>query len=119
MSRRKLRPHETARRDQAMAYARDRAAEPGTFVAITEDAEPGIRCGWCDCPLVPPSRGHDPDCVGCSLEARYAVYCAMRYGRSSPIAVCEEHYPDVPRFLAELLGDRVAVEFAPTWQDES
>jgi hypothetical protein len=119
-NRRKLRPHEIARRDQTLASARNEAQMPGTLAIVGDIAPPeGTPCSWCDCPVVDsqgrPLPPHD-DCGGCAEPAA----CVMTFAYGTPdattYALCAPHYPRFIRDTTAMLRPRV-VELPPAWMD--
>lgn len=122
-NRRKLRPHETARRDQALAAGRDAAKDPHTAVLVVEDAEPGMRCSWCDCPSplddpASPRRKPGYRCGGCPEDA--ALVIRVWYGTPGQenTPVCEGHYRDVAVFFARAHSHPgTVIEFAEPCED--
>ena len=74
-NRRKLRPHELAKRDQLLAEAGARLRR-GEIVTWIDHARPGSQCSWCDCPLTPDSPHHRRGYVCpylCHAEAAYVA----------------------------------------------
>jgi len=119
-NRRKLRPHETARKDQLLAQASELSADPHAAVFVVDFAPDGTQCSWCDCPDLGPDAPHwQPGyvCDGCPGPAMYVV--TYGYGRSDPRAfpVCRRHYPEVPVFFARVLRPR-EVDVIGSWMDD-
>jgi hypothetical protein len=98
-------PQDTFLSDQALATARDAAADPNLVpVAIT--AANGEQCTWCDCPDGPDSphnqRGYR--CGGCPVKAESIVsFFAGPYMRYDYPA-CERHRMDIVATVAQLVG---------------
>lgn len=119
-NRRKLRPHELARKDQAFAEARDAARDPSTAVLVTDVAPGGVRCSWCDCPWPdsPGSPHAQPGytCPGCPQDADYVV----SWLNNENYPVCGHHYGDlVDTFTTKVIPPGVPVEFGRPWEDAS
>ncbi|MGY4710168.1 hypothetical protein ACXDF8_11535 [Mycolicibacterium sp. CBM1] len=94
---RRLNPGERAYGDQRLAAAIDLAASRTDAVTmITDYAEPGIQCCWCDCDCGLDYVGHDPQaCDGCPEDSAYVVY-RVTLGEVDQIKLpmCERHYGD-------------------------
>lgn len=98
--RRKLRPSERARQDQAAAAARDYgAADPSTTLVTVTYADPGTPCCWCDCPL-PSHNQSGYGCAGCPREAEHVVHLMHGTPAQHNLPVCAEHHRDVARTVA-------------------
>jgi hypothetical protein len=120
-NRRRPRPRDVARRDQAVAAARDMAAQPGTAACVVDYAPPGAQCSWCDCPspLDDPTSPHlNPayTCGGCP-EAAERVVRAMRGSvREIAAPVCTRHQADAYAVRAMGGGPRTEVVVMPPWE---
>lgn len=117
-NRRRLRPHEIARRDQSLAWARDHAAS-GDLVMIVESTPPGRHCCWCDCPDTPDSQHiTNPRYVCASLCAEPATHVVRMHGpRPIHYLVCERHKTGPMEQLISL-GLVESVVFGPSWKDD-
>jgi hypothetical protein len=107
-NRRKTKPGDTARRDQAGAWVRDHVAGGG--IAIVSDyAEPGMACGWCDCPLPPhdpasPHRDPSYSCDRpCRRPARHVITVSGMSPRPVAFRVCGPHDGELHQALGRLL----------------
>jgi len=103
-NRRKLCPDEIARRDQALAAARDAATDPGTAVIVVDYAPPGTQCSWCDCPSPlddPRSPHREPGykCAGCPEEANKVIRDMYGTAQEEAVPVCPGHHADAAAFL--------------------
>ena len=97
---RRIRPHERARIDQNLAWARNvGAADPTTRVIVCEWADPGVDCCWCDCPLEDHARRGNVGCPGCQTDALYVVHASVGSPHQSALPVCERHRDEVDRLL--------------------
>lgn len=99
--RRKLRPHETARRDQELAWARETAKNPDMGVIVQDHAQPG---GWC---------------VECGAPALYVIHLLYGTPQQRTFRGCELHYRRAVNVITAALAGDPQVEFGPTWMDES
>jgi hypothetical protein len=111
---RRIRPHERARVDQVMAAARDHAiAEPTAAVFVTEYADPGRQCSWCDCTL---KQHQDPAyrCAGCPDDAVYLLHEMPERAGSVVYPLCERHRSAVPE-LSQLLSEALHREIPVNW----
>lgn len=103
-SRRRIRPHERAKVDQVMAVARDHAiAEPTARIFVTEYADPGIQCCWCDCPIEQ-HRSPDYRCAGCPSDAVYMMHAMPEMPGDRTYPLCERHRGGPPLELQAALG---------------
>lgn len=93
-------PSQTFWSDQALATARDAAAD-GRTIAIVHDYADGEQCSWCDCTLAN-FKGHY--CGGCPQPAG----SVLRVHDGSPvrrdIPVCDGHRDDAIVFMARWMG---------------
>lgn len=91
-NRRKLRPHEVAKRDQAYAWATDHVMA-GDAAMVVESVPPGFPCCWCDCPDVPDSPHLNPGYVCGNLCPDAATHVVQyRYlGNGTDYLVCDRH----------------------------
>ncbi len=93
---------ETFWSDQALAQARDVAAD-GRTIAIVNDFPNGEQCSWCDCTL---DNFRDHRCGGCPKPAG----SVLRVHDGSPvrrdIPVCEGHRDEAIVFAYRALGGR-------------
>ena len=122
-NRRKLRPRDIARRDQAVAQARDMAARPGTAAIVVDYAPPAAQCSWCDCPspLDDPTSPHlNPGytCDGCPEAAEHVVRAMQGSAREIAAPVCARHQPDAYAFAVKAMGagPRTEVVVMPPWE---
>jgi hypothetical protein len=94
-SRRELRPHEIAKRDQFLADATARLRR-GEGVIWTDSAKPGAQCCYCDCPLGPDSPHNQPGYIcdqPCPAGAVYLV-TVLSVPKPQPLPLCDRHYTD-------------------------
>jgi hypothetical protein len=93
-------PQQTFWSDQALATARDTAAD-GRTVAVVNDFPNGEQCSWCDCTL-DDFKGHR--CGGCPKPAG----SVLRVHDGSPVRrdvpVCEGHRDDAVVFIYQVHG---------------
>lgn len=95
---------ETFWSDQALATARDVAAD-GRTIAIVNDFPNGEQCSWCDCPdeqVLGDIKAHH--CDGCHKPAGsiLRVHDGTRLRRDIP--VCDGHRDDAVVFAYRMLG---------------
>lgn len=113
-NRRKLAPHELAKRDQALAEASE-LANRGTPVIVVDHAGPGSQCCWCDC------DAFIHDCKDpCPKEAEYIVQTSWSPQR---YPVCDRHHTGPIELLAEyessvVGGHLMQVSFRGGWMDD-
>ncbi len=92
-----LSPAEIARRDQALASARDNAARPGHHVIFEDRAPTGTRCSVCDCTgdsdtgLAALHREPGYHCDGCPEAADTVVIVLLGTPKQIAAAVCARH----------------------------
>lgn len=94
-------PQDTFLSDQALAVARDAAADPTTVpVAIT--AANGERCSWCDCPEGPDSPHNQKGyrCLGCPANAKYIVSTFTGPYLRYDFPACSRHQADIVASVA-------------------
>lgn len=112
-NRRKLRPHEVARKDQAFAEASELAAK-GTPVIVIDFAEPGSKCCWCDCDAFIHDCQHP-----CQEQAEHVVTASWSPQR---YPVCDRHQTGPLELLAEfehdVFGRPLQVTFGGGWMDD-
>lgn len=123
-NRRKLRPRDIARRDQAVAGARDMAAQPGTAALVIDYAQPGTQCSWCDCPdpLADPASPHRIPgyvCAGCPEPAEHVIRAMRGSVREIAAPVCARHQADASAFAVRAIGAGPGAEVVamPPWED--
>jgi hypothetical protein len=119
-ARRKLRPHELARRDQALAEAVARVCR-GEFVVWVDRCAPGTQCCWCDCPLGPDSPHNRRGYVCPYLCHAKASYVAITLGAPQPglFPLCERHLGGYDADLKQITGDRASeVDIIGPWMDD-
>lgn len=89
-------PQDTFLSDQALAAARDAAADP-SLMPIAVTAANGEQCTWCDCPDGPSSPHNNPDyrCGGCPVPAAAVVSTFAGPARRYDFPACERHRDDV------------------------
>ncbi|MFJ4617390.1 hypothetical protein [Streptomyces sp. NPDC088812] len=89
-------PQDTFLSDQALAAARDAAADP-SLVPVAITAANGEQCTWCDCPVGPDSphnqRGYK--CAGCPDTAKYVVSTFAGPNLRYDFPACERHASDI------------------------
>jgi hypothetical protein len=98
-------PSQTFWSDQALATARDAAADPDLVpVAIT--AANGEQCTWCDCPMGPASphnqRGYV--CGGCPTTAKNVVSTFTGPNLRYDFPACDRHTTDIVASIARVVG---------------
>jgi hypothetical protein len=113
-NRRKLAPHEVAKKDQVLAEASE-LAKQGKPVIVIDHAAPGFsQCCWCDCPQMVHTCG-DP----CPEKAEYVVRTSWSPHR---YPVCNRHQTGPIEVLAEYessLGGRpLQLSFRGGWMDD-
>jgi len=101
---RPLRPHEIAKRDQALAAARAKAAEPGQVAIVEDDAPDGTRCSMCDCPPVnsDPASHDDANCPGCPDPAAVTII-VFATPQETSASVCAGHLGRARQILTDAL----------------
>jgi len=117
-NRRKLRPHELAKRDQCLADAVARLNR-GQGVIWTDLAEPGTQCSYCDCPIGPGSPHAVPGYVcddPCTAEAVYVVI-VLSHPDLRPVLLCERHHDNWCGDFVKLAGRR-RVDVIGPWLDD-
>lgn len=92
MTRRTRTPRETALSDQALATARDLAADGKTLSVYFDYAADGSRCSWCACPLDAHDDGRT--CHGCPEPSYYMASLFNGTGTRQDIPLCKGHLPD-------------------------
>lgn len=109
---RKLKPRERARQDQATAALRNRGAtDPRTAVMTMAYAEPGTQCAWCDCPDTPDSPHYQPGyvCPGCPEGAEFVLHRMHGTPEQVNVPVCGRHRDSLIEATAawaqQMLGD--------------
>ena len=118
-NRRRLRPHEQARRDQVLAEAEARQAR-GDTVIWDDPAGPGVQCSWCDCawnPHDPADRHNRPGYVcpyPCPAEA---VHSVTVWGTKGALPLCERHHGDWIDVFAALTQPS-SVDVIGGWMDD-
>ncbi len=115
-NRRRLRPHETARRDQRQAEA-EAALRSGRVVFWEDIAPPGTQCSWCDCPLGPDSPHNRPGYVcphTCPDRSAVVVWVLHFSQAPHPIPLCQRHHDGD---FYDVLADRFPVEVMEPWAD--
>ncbi len=122
-NRRRLRPHEQARRDQVLAEAVAKIKR-GWAVTWSEPAEPGTPCCWCDCEWDwrdPADRHNQPGYV-CPHPCRAgAVYLEIELSdpHPKPQPFCERHHGDWLDVMADVARARhTPVEVIGPWMDD-
>lgn len=96
-------PLETALTDQALAHARDLAADGmPTVVILPLD---GGACDWCGCTVTAANHGTQ-FCAGCPNEAAIVlvVYSAAAGQRERDIQLCPGHKDDAMQFLTAVIA---------------
>ncbi|MFJ2007379.1 hypothetical protein [Streptomyces chartreusis] len=88
-------PSQTFWSDQALATARDMAADGQTF-AIVHDYADGEQCSWCDC-TVADFQGHR--CGGCTEQAETVVRVYNGTPVRRDIPICAGHRDDAIAFM--------------------
>ncbi|WP_236243160.1 hypothetical protein [Streptomyces sp. CC228A] len=89
-------PQDTFLSDQALAAARDAAADPATIpVALT--AANGERCSWCECPDGPDSPHNQAGyrCAGCPAPAKHVVSAFAGPHIRYDFPACRRHEADI------------------------
>ena len=119
-NRRKLKPHEIARRDQSLAWASEHAAA-GDLVMVVESIPAGRQCCWCDCPDVPSSPhitvpGYVCGNV-CPEQAAYMVQASHGGRQIIAYPVCGRHQTG-PLAQLTALGVVGEVLIGPSWRDD-
>lgn len=108
-NRRKCSPRDTARRDQAGAFARNRAGA-GDTVIVRDYAQPGTRCCWCDCPdpLTDPASPHrNPGYVCadlCQVDAEHIITVGYGGPAATGYPACERHVDDLESSILRLMA---------------
>jgi len=95
-------PQDTFLSDQALATARDAAADP-SLVPVAITAANGEQCTWCDCPIALHKQpGYR--CGGCPATAKNVVSTfagpVLRYD----FPACERHTTDIVASVAQVVG---------------
>jgi hypothetical protein len=108
-NRRKLKPSELARQDQAVAAGRDLATNTRSAVITIAYAEQDHQCSWCDCPapVDDPESPHNQagfECGGCPETARYVAIVAI--GREERFPVCVGHADDFHGVMTRTIQKR-------------
>lgn len=88
--------------DQALAAARDTAAD-GRTVAIVNDFPDGEQCSWCDCTLAD-YQGHH--CGGCPKPAASVLRVLDGSPVRRDIPVCDGHRNDAVVLIYQVHGAR-------------
>ena len=116
-NRRKLRPHELAKRDQLVAEAKTRLRS-GEIVTWVDHAGPGKQCSWCDCPLTADSPHNRRGYVCPYLCHAGAAYVAVMLSAPRPVSIplCERHLGDWQDVTVTLLQP-VRAEILGPWMD--
>jgi hypothetical protein len=87
-----------------MAAARDHAiAEPTARIFVTEYADSGVQCCWCDCP-VEDHRQPGYVCAGCASDAVYLMHAMPEEPGATTYPLCERHRWGVAQLYQEQLG---------------
>ena len=90
--RRRARPHEVAKVDQAMAEVREQsAADPSAVMFAYTMAEPGVQCCWCDCTV---EAHNDADCHGCPQGADWLAHLLQGGTTLAVYELCNGHRAD-------------------------
>lgn len=97
-------PQQTFLSDQALATARDAAADGRTIAVVHEYAD-GEQCSWCDCDtgqILADAKGHR--CSGCpdTAETVMRVFNGTQVRRDIPI--CAGHRDDATTFMLRMIG---------------
>ncbi|MEU7399709.1 hypothetical protein [Streptomyces sp. NPDC044948] len=102
-------PRDTFLSDQALAAARDAAADP-SLAPIAVTAANGEQCTWCDCPLGPDSPHNNPNyrCGGCPKTAEAVVSAFAGPNRRYDYPACKRHRDDVVASLVTAIAKRSA-----------
>ncbi|MGP4048751.1 hypothetical protein [Streptomyces sp. 2A115] len=92
--------------DQALATAREAAAD-GRTIAVVNDFADGEQCSWCDCSddqVLGDTDGHH--CAGCAQPAGSVlrVHDGTRLRRDLP--VCTGHRDEAVVFVYRMLGSQ-------------
>lgn len=89
-------PRETFLSDQALAMARDIAAD-GRTIPIVLDPAHGQPCTWCDCPDGPDSPHNNPGyrCGGCTTPADIIVRVFVTADRRTDYPACDRHHAEI------------------------
>ncbi|MFG2855671.1 hypothetical protein ACGFZ9_34225 [Streptomyces mirabilis] len=93
-------PNQTFWSDQALAAARETAAD-GRTIAIVNDFPNGEQCSWCDCTLAD-FKGHR--CSGCPDPAGSVLRVYDGSPARRDIPVCDGHREDAIVFAYRALG---------------
>ncbi|MGQ4358894.1 hypothetical protein [Streptomyces sp. SAS_272] len=93
-------PNQTFWSDQALATARDVAAD-GRTVAVVNDFPNGEQCSWCDCTL---ADFKDHRCGGCPKPAGSILRIHDGTPVRRDIPVCEGHLDDAIELVARFHG---------------
>lgn len=95
-------PQDTFLSDQALATARDAAADP-SLVPVAITAANGEQCTWCDCPL---DLHRQPGyvCDGCPTQAKHVVSTFDGPGVRYDFPACERHTTDIVASVAQVVG---------------
>lgn len=97
-------PQETFLSDQALAAAREAAADPTQLVVALTAADGKQQCSWCECPIEAHLGGGR--CAGCPATAVHVVSVFagqhVRYDYPS----CERHHTDVIAQHARVVSQR-------------
>ncbi|MGW2044674.1 hypothetical protein ACWCPF_05755 [Streptomyces sp. NPDC001858] len=98
-------PQQTFWSDQALAAARETAADP-SLVPVAITAANGEQCTWCDCPLGPDSphnqRGYV--CGGCLATATSVVSTFTGPSLRYDFPACDRHTADIVASIAQVVG---------------
>jgi hypothetical protein len=122
-NRRKLRPHEVAKRDQVFAEAMARLHR-GEGVTWSEPADPGTQCSWCDCEWDwrdPDDRHARPGYVCPYPCPADAVYIEIRLSdpHPKPLPLCERHHGDWLDVMADVARvSHSRVDVIGPWMDD-
>ena len=98
-------PQDTALSDQALAAARDAAADP-TLLPVALTAANNQQCSWCDCPDGPdsPHNQRDYRCPGCPADAKYVISTFAGPNLRYDYPACERHHTDILAAIVTLAG---------------
>jgi hypothetical protein len=93
-------PQDTFLSDQALATARDAAADPN-LVPVAVTAANGEQCTWCDCPLdLHKQPGYV--CGGCPLPAKSVVSTFAGPSLRYDFPACDRHTADIVASVAQV-----------------
>lgn len=101
-------PQQTFLSDQALAAAREAAADPDQLAIALTAAEGKQQCSWCDCPIEAHLNGET--CAGCPATAVHvvSVYATQHLRYDYP--ACERHHADIVAQHARVVSQRYAAD---------